>query len=75
VAEADASRGRKVKLRTRPEAEKVTRPALEYLAALDEAAAAEAAESKDSDNDMRLWQLARGTESDGSDRSGKGLDQ
>lgn len=64
MVEADASRGRKVKLRTWPEAEKITRPVPEYLAALDEAAAAEAAEREDSDNDMRLRQLARGTESD-----------
>jgi hypothetical protein len=60
---------------TWPEAEKITRPVPEYLAALDEAAVAEAAESEDSDNDMGLRQLARGTESDVSDRSGKGLDQ
>src|SRR5262252_8047356 len=45
VIEADASRGRKVagKLTTWPETEKITRPVQEYLAALDQAAAAEAA--------------------------------
>ena len=45
VIEADASRGRKVDGRpaTWPEDEQVTRPVREYLAALDQAAAAEAA--------------------------------
>ena len=44
VIEADASRGRKVdgKLTTWPEEEKLTRPVREYLAALDQAAAAQA---------------------------------
>src|SRR5215467_6485643 len=52
VIEADASRGRKVdgKLTTWPEEEKLTRPVREYLAALDQAAAAEAAGTKDADN-------------------------
>src|SRR5712671_1685949 len=47
VIEADASRGRKVegKLTTWPETEKVMRPVREYLAALDQAAPAEAAET------------------------------
>jgi IS5 family transposase len=54
VIEADASCGRKVdgKLTTWPEPEKLTRPAREYLAALDQAAAAEAAKTEDADNDM-----------------------
>jgi transposase len=54
VIEADASRGRKVdgKLTTWPEAEKVTRPVREYLAALDQTAAAEATKTEDADNDM-----------------------
>jgi IS5 family transposase len=54
VIEADASRGRKVegKLTTWPEAEKITRPVQEYLAALDQAAAAETAETENADNDM-----------------------
>jgi transposase len=54
VIEADASRGRKVdgKLVTWPEAEKITRPVREYLAALDQSAAAEAAETVDANNDM-----------------------
>jgi hypothetical protein len=54
VIEADASRGRKVdgKLTTWPEAEKITRPVGEYLAALDQAAAAEAAESESVESDM-----------------------
>jgi hypothetical protein len=54
VIEADASRGRKVdgKLVTWPEAEKIARPVREYLAALDQSAAAEAAETVDANNDM-----------------------
>src|ERR1700761_4541022 len=54
VIEADASRGRKAdgKLVPWPEEEKVTRPVREYLAALDEAAAAEAVESEAADDDM-----------------------
>ena len=54
VIEADASSGCKVdgKLTTWPETEKLTRPVREYLAALDQAAAAEAAKSKDADNDI-----------------------
>ena len=54
VIEADASSGRKVdgKLTTWPETEKLTRPVREYLAALDQAAAAEAAKSEDADNDI-----------------------
>ena len=54
VIEADASSGRKVdgKLTTWPETEKLTRPVSEYLAALDQAAAAEAAKTEDADNDM-----------------------
>jgi hypothetical protein len=57
VVEADASRGRKAEgnLTIWPEAEKVTRPVreyLEYLAALDQAAAAEPAETENADNDM-----------------------
>jgi Transposase domain (DUF772) len=53
VIEADASRGRKAegKLTIWPEAEKVTRPVREYLAALDQAAAAEATETENADND------------------------
>src|SRR5262245_18406410 len=54
VIEADASRARKVdgKLVTWPEAEKITRPVREYLAALDQSAAAEPAETADANNDM-----------------------
>jgi hypothetical protein len=54
VIEADASSGRKVdgRLRTSPETEKLTRPVREYLAALDQAAAAEAAKTEDADNDI-----------------------
>ena len=54
VIEADASRGRKAdgKLVSWPEEEKVTRPVREYLAALDEAAAAEAVETEAADADM-----------------------
>ena len=54
VIEADASSGRKVdgKLTTWPEMEKLTRPVREYLAALDQAAAAEAAKTEHADNDM-----------------------
>jgi transposase len=54
VIEADASRDRKIdgKPATWPEEEKVTRPVREYLAALDQAAALEAAETEDADNDM-----------------------
>jgi transposase len=54
VIEADASRGRKVdgKITTWPEAEKITRPVREYLTALDQAEAAEAAQTEDADNDM-----------------------
>jgi hypothetical protein len=54
VIEADTSSGCKVdgKLTTWPETEKLTRPVREYLAALDQAAAAEAAKSKDADNDI-----------------------
>ena len=54
VIEADASSGRKVdgKLTTWPETEKLTRPVREYLAALDQAAAAEAAKTEDADTDM-----------------------
>jgi transposase len=54
VIEADASRGRKVdgKRTIWPEAEKITRPVREYLAALDQAAAAEAADSEGTDSDM-----------------------
>ena len=46
--------GRKVdgKLTTWPETEKLTRPVREYLATLDRAAAAEAAKSEDTDDDM-----------------------
>jgi hypothetical protein len=53
VIEADASRGRKVegKLTTWPEGEKVTRPVREYLAALDQAMAAEAAKTAGADED------------------------
>jgi transposase len=54
VIEADASSGRKVdgKLTAWPETEKLTRPVREYLAALDQAAAAEAAKTEDTDSDM-----------------------
>jgi transposase len=54
VIEADASRGRKVdgKLTTWPETEKVTRPVREYLAALDQAAAVEAAKTDDTADAM-----------------------
>jgi transposase len=54
VIEADAAAGRKVdgKLTTWPEAEKLARPVREYLAALDQAAAAEAAKTEDADHDM-----------------------
>jgi len=53
VIEADASRGRKVdgKLTTWPEEEKLTRPVREYLAALDQAAAAEAAKIASADDE------------------------
>jgi transposase len=53
VIEADASAGRKVngKLTAWPQAEKLTRPVREYLAALDQAAS-EAAKTEDADNDM-----------------------
>jgi len=52
VIEADASRGHKVdgKRTTWPEEEKLTRPVMEYLAALDQAAAGETAGTKDADN-------------------------
>ena len=51
---ADASSGRKVdgKLTVWPETEKLTRPVREYLAALEQAAAAEAAKTEDADDDM-----------------------
>ena len=54
VIEADASAGRKVdgRITTWPETEKLTRPVREYLAALDQAAAAEASKSEGADNDM-----------------------
>jgi transposase len=54
VIEADAGSGHKVdgKLTSWPETEKLTRPVREYLAALDQAAAAEAAKTEDADNDM-----------------------
>ena len=54
VIEADASSGRKVdgKLTTWAETEKLTRPVQEYLAALDQAAAAEAAKTEAANNDM-----------------------
>jgi hypothetical protein len=54
VIEADASSGRKVdgKLTTWPETETLTWPVREYLAALDQAAAAAAAKTEDADNDM-----------------------
>src|SRR5215813_3008222 len=52
VIEADASAGRKVdgRITTWPETEKLTRPVQEYLAALDQAAAAEAAKTEDADH-------------------------
>jgi len=54
VIEADASRGRKVdgKPTTWPEAEKITRPVREYLAALDQAAPVETPESESADSEM-----------------------
>ena len=53
MIEADASRGRKVdgKLTTWPEEEKLTGPVREYLAALDQAAAAEAAKIASADDE------------------------
>jgi transposase len=54
VIEADASSGQKVdgKLTSWPDTEKLTRPVREYLTALDQAAAAEAAKTEHADNDM-----------------------
>jgi hypothetical protein len=54
VIEADASRGRKIdgKLTAWPQDEKITRPVREYLAALDQAVAVEAAETTVADNDV-----------------------